>query len=43
VEGAGGAKMAAVHEGGGYEGRGKGEKSVCVKLTGVGQGTVGAL
>ena len=41
--GAGGAMMAAVREGGGFEGRGKGEKSVCVKLTGVGKGTVATL
>jgi len=35
--------MAAVGEGGADEGRGKGEKSVCVKLTGVGQSTGAAL
>ena len=35
--------MAVVHEGGGNDGRGQGEKSVCVKLTGVGQGTVATL
>jgi len=35
--------MAAVRKGGGDEGRGKGEKSVFVKLTGVRQGTVGTL
>jgi len=35
--------MAALREGGGDEGRGKWEKSVCVKLTGVGKGTVATL
>jgi len=32
-----------VREGGGDEGWGKGEKSVCVKLTSVEQGTVATL
>jgi len=35
--------MAAVREGGRDEGRGKGAKSICVKLTGVGQGTAATL
>jgi len=41
--GARGASMAAVLEGEGDEGRGKGEKCVCVKLTGVERGTVATL
>ena len=40
---AGGASMAAVREGGGDEGRRKREKSVCLKLTDVGQGAVATL
>ena len=35
--------MAAVREGGGDEGLGKGDKSVCEKLTDFGQGTVATL